>query len=147
MRNWGLTYYTGSCLDVSARVQGEQSLKLSEERFRLSQTHSGIGTWDWDIETGALYWSAGVRPLFGLGADVPVSYETFYAAIHPEDAALHDAALLATIDRDEPYEVEHRIVRPDGTIVWVAERGGVLRDAEGKAVRMIGVVYDITPKN
>lgn len=142
----GLTHYTGTIVDVTARVQVEQDLKLSEERFRLSQEYAGVGTWDWNILTGELYWSALVRPLFGLSEEAPVHYDIFYNAIHPEDREAHDLALRDTLEKGSAYEFEHRIVRPDGTTPWLMERGGVVRDLSGKPVRMLGVVFDVTDR-
>jgi PAS domain S-box-containing protein len=142
----GLTHYTGSCVDVTARLESQRELKLSEERFRLSQEYAGLGTWDWDIATGDLYWSAQVRPLFGIPEEARASYELFLSSMPPEDRTLVEKAVGQTLDTGAPYEVAHRIIRPDGSLRWVKERGGVIRDETGRAIRMLGVVYDITDK-
>ena len=74
------------------------------------------------------------------------TYEAFVECVHPDDRALVEESVAACIENHQDYRVEHRIVWPDGTVRWVSETGDVVRNAEGKAVRMLGVVQDITKR-
>ena len=128
---------------VSIRTDVTQ-IKHDKERLRRGQFYANIGTWDWNITTGELYWTERIAPLFGYQAgDVETSYENFLAAVHPEDRQLVVDAVNACVERDEPYEIEHRVMWPDGTVRWLLEKGAVKRDAHGTPIQMLGVVQDI----
>jgi len=137
----------GTFTDFTDRKLAENGLKLSEQRYALAQQAANIGSWDWNIPSGKLAWSSQIEPLFGFGrGGFPATYEAFLACVHPEDRELVQDAVDAAVRLDKEYDIEHRIVWPDGTVRWVSERGDVLRDAEGKAVRMLGIVQDITER-
>lgn len=71
------------------------------------------------------------------------SYENFLNDIHPDDRDQVTAAINACIELDTDYDIEHRIVWPDGQVRWLHEKGGAIRDSNGKALKMLGVVSDI----
>ncbi|MFN3545642.1 MAG: PAS domain-containing protein [Thiobacillus sp.] len=122
----------------TARLQ-ETAARL-EEAQRVGQ----IGHWEWDITTGVLTWSTQVYRLFGLPAGLQTaSYESFMAAVHPDDRDQVAKAVRHALAHGD-YEIAHRIVRPDGEIRHVQERARVTFDPGGCAVRMIGTVQDIT---
>ena len=130
--------------DITARRRAEQAAESAKERLRHGQIYANIGTWDWNIVTGELYWTERIAPLFGYPeGDLETSYDNFLAAIHPEDRQRVIDAVGACVEFDAPYEIEHRVVWPDGTVRWLLERGSVQRDAAGRPVRMIGVVQDV----
>ena len=127
-----------------ARQRAEQSIELHRERLHRGQVYANIGTWEWHIQTGELIWSERIAPLFGYPqGDLETSYENFLAAVHPDDRQAVQDAVQACIAQDIPYEIEHRVVWPDGTVRWLLERGGVVRDSQGNPLQMIGVVQDI----
>ena len=130
--------------DITERRRAEQAAEAAKERLRRGQMYANIGTWEWNIVTGELYWTERIAPLFGypLG-DLETSYDNFLAAVHPDDRQAVTEAVGACVERDAPYEIEHRVVWPDGTERWLLERGAVQRDAAGKPLNMIGVVQDI----
>ena len=130
--------------DITAAKQHEQELQESEERLRRSQVFANIGTWDWNIQTGELYWSERIAPLFGHhSGELATSYENFLNAVHPEDRQAVIDAVNASVERDAPYEIEHRVVWPDGQVRWLLERGAVVRNGGGRPLHMLGVVQDI----
>lgn len=130
--------------DITAVKAQQQALLVSEERLRRGQAAANIGTWDWNMLTGELFWSERVAPLFGLPADIrETTYERFLATLHPEDRDRVTAGVKASVEDGRPYEVEHRVVWPDGTVRWLLERGAVTRDGDGQAMHMLGVVKDI----
>jgi len=115
------------------------------ERYKRSQYFARIGTWDWDIGTEKLYWSDAIYPMFGyqVGEVVP-SYERFCASVHPDDRARIRAGELRCIATGENHDEEYRVVWPDGSVRWLRETGNVVCDDQGVAVKMMGVVRDIT---
>ena len=137
----------GTEMDITDRKQAEHAADTNKERLRRGQLYANIGTWDWNIQTGELFWTERIAPLFGYPAgDLKISYDNFLAAIHPDDRQSVIDAINASIERDVPYEIEHRVVWQDGTVRWLLERGGVNRDANGLPLKMLGVVQDITAR-
>ena len=128
-------------LDLEFTVQ---DLALANDRFCRGQIAANIGTWDWDIRSGELFWSEQIAPLFGYQkGELKTSYENFMAAVHPDDRDRVQRAVDACIARGERYDIDHRIVWPDGSVHWVNEKGNVTRDDAGNPVKMLGVVQDI----
>lgn len=144
----GVPYqYVSVRTDVTALKQAQQAVELSEERLRRSQIYANIGTWDWNIQTGELYWSDRIAPLFGYAeGKLETTYENFLNAVHPDDRQMLIDAVTACVERGDRYELEHRCVWPDGSVHWMLERGDVVRDAAGKPLHMLGVVQDVTAR-
>ena len=133
--------------DVTARRRFEEKLRLSEKRLQQSQNFANIGTWDWNIRTGDLYWSDRIRALFGYEhGEWETSYANFVAAIHPDDRESVAFAITACVEEGAEYNIEHRVVWPDGTVRYLQELGDVVRDDDGTALNMLGVVRDITER-
>ncbi|TVQ71684.1 MAG: response regulator [Chromatiaceae bacterium] len=131
-------------VNITERKRAEQSAEVTKERLRRGQIYGNIGTWEWTIATGELFWSESVAPLFGYAqGDLETSYENFLKAIHPDDREAVTEAIHAAIEREEPYTIEHRVVWPNGRVRWLLERGAVHRDAGGRVVSMLGVVQDV----
>ena len=131
----------GELLSITARLQ------QSEERLRRSQVFANIGTWDWNIQTGELYWSERIAPLFGYATGMlETTYENFLNAVHPDDRQAVIDAVNGCVEGRAQYEIEHRVVWPDGAVRWVLERGDVIRSAQGAPMHMLGVVQDITDR-
>ncbi|WP_083651446.1 PAS domain-containing protein [Vreelandella massiliensis] len=131
--------------DITDSRRAQTELKEHKERLRRGQMYANIGTWEWHIQSGKLYWTEQIAPLFGYARseEIAPSYDLFIQAVHPEDREGLNAAIRATIENDAPYEYEHRVIWPDGQVRWLLERGAVLRDAQGAPLQMIGVVQDI----
>lgn len=130
--------------DITATKQVEEELKRSRERLRRGQIFANIGTWDWNVKTGELVWSERIAPLFGYAeGELETSYANFINAVHPDDQQLVIDAVNDCLVNDTPYDVEHRVVWPDGTVRWLQERGAVLRNEQGEPIQMLGVVQDI----
>ena len=128
---------------VSARTD-ITILRQGEERLSRSQEFANIGTWDWNITTGELYWSDLIWPLFGYDKAVTqTTYDNFIAAIHPDDKETVMEAVNNCVEQGVKYNIEHRVVWPDGSVHWVQESGDVVRDSSGKPLHMLGVVQDI----
>ena len=128
---------------VSARTD-VTALRKSEERLHLSQKFANIGTWDWDITKGELYWSDRIWPIFGYKKEVTeTTYDNFLAAIHPDDRQDVVDAVTRCVENGEVYNIEHRVVWPDGSVHWVFESGDVVRGEDGTALHMLGMVQDI----
>ncbi|MDB5456223.1 MAG: hybrid sensor histidine kinase/response regulator, partial [Caulobacter sp.] len=118
----------------------------AEARLQVAQSAAGVGTWEWDIVENEVYWSATFRENLGLPLDAKPSMETFLSALHADDHAEARATTVAMLKSGERYENEHRVAdRGDGER-WVHARGDLQRDDFGRAVRVIGVNFDVTAR-
>ena len=132
---------------VTGQEQGGEALRESEARLNLALDAAGMGVWDSDLLTGRLIWSASMEALFGLAPGAFAgTREAFYELVHPEDREAVRRAVGRAVEEGVDFEVEHRIVRPDGTVRWITSKGQVFRDASGRAAHMLGAVLDITER-
>ncbi|GAA4017046.1 PAS domain-containing protein [Actimicrobium antarcticum] len=133
--------------DVTSTKLSKQALIVSEERLQRGQEFANMGTWEWNIGTGKFFWSNGVAPLLGQAPGLPeISIDNYLDTVHPDDLPALRTALTACIDDDAPLDIEHRVVWPDRSVFWLLNRGNVVRDADGKASNMVGVVQSINKR-
>ncbi|MBA2431648.1 MAG: PAS domain S-box protein [Chthoniobacterales bacterium] len=141
--------------DITERKRQEEHarevaarLEESEDRLRLATEAAAIGTFDFDPVADTLQLSARARELLGLAPDVPVTYESYLAAFHPADRHIAPETVRQVLQpgRSDHYDIEYRTVAPDARERWLAERGRVVLDEEGKATRFIGTFLDITER-
>jgi PAS domain S-box-containing protein len=120
--------------------------RKSTARLAFALDAAQMGTWEWDVASGAIHWSESVARMFGLPpGNSPEGFEAYLALIHPDDRGVVAAAIESSVGRgSSDYAVEHRIVWPDGSIRWMACRGRAEFDALGKPLRMAGTVADVT---
>ena len=105
----------------------------------------GVGSFDWDLLSDRLDWDDRLMELFGYADDEFVPHiDSFTARLHPEDVEPTEAIVAEAIAVSGRYRAEYRVVWPDGTVRWVAARGQVTRDVDGRPVRMLGVAFDVT---
>jgi len=140
----------GVSLDITALKETEAALAESETRLRVAQEAGGIGSWEWEVRTGRLRWTAQTFALFGFD---PAAGEPNHEAVrdrrHPEDRARLDVELAAAV-RTGRLETEYRILRPlpdDGVeTVWIATQGRTAPLSPERGLVMSGVHRDITAR-
>jgi PAS domain S-box-containing protein len=127
---------------------GEHALRESEERYALAMEGANEGYWDWDVATDRLFLSPKAKAWAGLSTDSAITTRAAWLAqivIYPDDRPRVEAALTDHLEGRTPrYECEYRIRQPDGQWRWLFVRGRCLRDATGKAYRLVGSTSDIT---
>jgi PAS domain S-box-containing protein len=141
--------YIGSCIDISERKRMEASLKASEERWKFALEGAGDGLWDWDVPTGAVFFSKRWKEMLGYTeSEIGSGLDEWSKRVHPEDLPSTVAAVKAHLDGNSAvYVSEHRVRCKDGSWKWILDRGLVVsRDAEGKPLRVIGTHTDITER-
>ena len=120
-------------------------LETSTVRLDLGFAAAEIGSFDWDLVTNALYWDDRLMELFGYTRETFAEHiDSFSVRLHPDDRSRVEAAIARAVEHCGDYEADYRVVHPDGTVRWVAARGRVLCDPEGRPVRMLGAAYDTT---
>ena len=137
--------------DVTTRKQAGSALRENEERLRQAVRVSDIGIFDHDHIADTVYWSPRQREIYGCSPDEPITLADFLAFVHPEDAERVAASVRRSHDPSGTgsWEVEHRIVRRDGSTRWLIARSQTFFDGAGAArrpVRTIGADIDITER-
>ena len=120
--------------------------KEAQDLFRLAAEGSHLGVWHWDEVAKTLTWDGATRDMFGVSADGEITINTFYRALHPDDAERVKQTWRQALEFRLPYQIEFRTQRTDGTIRWVDARGRGYYDEAGKALWMTGVLFDITDR-
>jgi PAS domain S-box-containing protein len=135
------------------RKRAEVALRESEIRLARAQETAHLGSWELDltnledVSRNPLWWSDEVYRIFGYApGQVPVSSELFFKSVPPEDVARIQAAVEGSVHDGAPYFIQHRVIRPDGSERIVEERSIVLRDPQGRPIRMVGTVLDVTDR-
>jgi len=122
-------------------------LARSERRYKLAQEAAHIGSWEWDIKHNQIYWSDNIAAMFGLRVgQFDGKYESYLAMLEEEDREIVIEAVNNALSNNQGYNVEHKIVWPDGSEHWLSGKGELQRDKEGNPARMVGIVQDITQK-
>jgi PAS domain S-box-containing protein len=134
--------------DITERKEVEEKLRVNEDRLRLAVAAGGIGIWDIDLRSGVRTWSDEGKTIYGLAAHEKMDYERQLALIHPDDRARVDELVTAFRDQGslKQLNLEHRILRPDGSLCWVEVHGEAIYEGELLPVRLIGTVIDITER-
>jgi PAS domain S-box-containing protein len=133
-----ITGYTGTITNITA-------LKLAEARFDEAQRLTKVGSWELDLQTNHLLWSDEIFRMFEIDkAKFSASYDAFLNAIHPEDRDSVNQAYTGSLNDRKPYEIVHRLLMPDGRIKYVRETCESFFNTEGKPLRSVGTVQDIT---
>src|SRR5262249_25356141 len=134
--------------DITERRRAEEALRESEERFRTLAKATNDAVSDWDLTKNKVWWNEGVLTLFGYRLENNEADPAWWLErIHPDDREAVEAFFFDVVRGKELSWVdEYRFRCADGSYKDVYDRGYVLRDAEGRAVRMIGAMLDITAR-
>ena len=137
----------GFLTDITERKKTELALKESEERLERAQQITHMGSWDWDVVNDRLWWSDEIYRIFGLEqSQFSATYEAFLKFVHPVDREFVEHSVQQAFYNGKPYSIDHRIVLPGGEERIVHETADLVLGADGKPVRMIGTVQDITER-
>ncbi|MEA5604529.1 PAS domain-containing protein [Nostoc sp. UHCC 0252] len=144
---------TGTHRDVSdiydelrLRKQTEAALAKSEEQLRLTLEFNHIGIWDWNVETGEVIWNNNHFRLLGLEPETSASYQLWRNCVHLEDVDRIEQAVLNALAEHSNFEDEYRVIYPDGSVHWLTGKGRGVCNEAGEAVRMLGVIIDISDR-
>jgi PAS domain S-box-containing protein len=144
----GRTLVLLNLIDITDLRRAEAGLRVNEERLELAREGANLGIWDWDIAKNTLTWSEHQWILHGLeprpGGTSP---EIWQEAVHPANLGrAQDELVRALKSPDHPYSTEYSVVWPDGSLRRLLGRGQTIRDADGRAVRMVGINMDVTAR-
>lgn len=139
MRRWGVAEREQKRLD--------HLLRQSRERLALATESARIGIWDWDLSVNKLLWDGRMYELYGIREqDFSGAYDAWLAGLHPDDRARGDAAIADAIHGVRDFNIEFRVVWPNGEVHDIEAHALVRAGPDGRATRMIGVNWDITER-
>ncbi len=116
-----------------------------QENLAFAQRVAHIGSWTLDLLTHELHWSDQVYAIFELDPDTTTpSYDLFLNSIHPDDKDKVSQAYVEAIENKQAYEIQHRLLMPDGRIKTVIEKAETHYDSEGNPLQSLGTIQDIT---
>lgn len=139
--------YIGMLTDISERKAIEVELIENKQKLTEAQQIAHLGSWDWNVVDDQVTWSDEAAEIYVPdNKSVSPSFEGFKRSLHPEDFDMVMGAINATFDQDVAYDIEHRVVSKLRGVKYVHARGKVFRNADGKAIRLVGTVQDITER-
>ncbi|MDD8017096.1 MAG: PAS domain S-box protein [Bacteroidota bacterium] len=133
--------------DITEQKRTEKLLKQSEVRLNEAQRLAHIGSWEMNLTDNHLVWSDEIYSMFEIDPNrFGASYDAFLAAIHPEDRDAVNTAYSTSVKNRTPYTIDHRLLFKDGRIKYVHEQCETFYDKNGKAIRSLGTVQDVTER-
>ena len=139
--------FLGVTVDITDVRKADEAVRRSEESLRIAAQTARLGTWERDLTTGRLQTSPLCRAAFGWPLDQPFDYTALVASIHPEDRPVMEAKVSAATETGEDYQLEYRVIWPDGTTHWIRASGRTVASESGRPSRMAGVTLDVTERH
>ncbi|MHC4457800.1 MAG: ATP-binding protein [Planctomycetota bacterium] len=134
--------------EVTDRKLSEEALRQSEERLIQAQAVAHVGNWELDLKTGNIWGSEEAILIYGLDATTPIfPGDRVLELIHPDDRQTMDDVLKGLIESNQTYDTEFRIYRAaDRTPRWIHSKAELRHDDNGRPVKVLGVIQDITER-
>ncbi len=138
----------GTHTDITKEKQQQNSLRISNERYRLVTEGASVGIWDWpDIKSDKEIWSPRFYELLGYKeGEIEANLNTFAELLHPDDKEKTFALVQEHFERNVPFDLEYRLKIKGGSYKWFRGSGQVSRDKKGRPKRMVGSIQDIHEK-
>lgn len=145
-RQGNVAHWYGTAIDIHELKHMEETTRHSEERFRYISMATTDAVWDWDVVAGTLWWNDQYYKLFGFDKQSESANPEFWSAhVHPEDREeVVRSMRAAPRGRESEWRRQYRFLRKDGSVAHVDDRGYLIRDENGKGIRMVGGMSDIT---
>ncbi len=138
----GLLWRQQSAKFYKKQLEADRKSIESQEDLDRAQAVGNIGSWRLDIQRNNLTWSDENHRIFGIPKETPMTYETFFSTVHPDDRDYVDTKWKECL-ADKPYDIEHRII-VDGHVKWVREKAYLEFDSKGALIGGFGITQDIT---
>ncbi len=145
-KDWKVESVLGVSRDISAIKQAEEKLRISEELYSMALTAVDDGIWDWNTSDGTAFFSSQYYKMLGYNdREFPAIYNTWRTLVHPDDIDRVEHDLKSSVDSGKKFNIDLRMKMKSGDWLWVCTRGKAVEwDTEGKALRMVGTLSDVT---
>lgn len=145
--NGAITRWYGFTEDVTEQKLATEALRQAEERYRLAARATNDAIWDWDLQTDEIQWSDAAATYLGSLAGTKSDFHWWESAIHPDDRGRVLRSINGAIESDKSrWSAAYRMCKADGEYAYVYDRGFIIRNAEGEALRAVGAVVDLTER-
>lgn len=132
-------------MHVSDEIRAQRERLHNQAWTELALTQGQTGVWDWDVVTGRIRWNNEHARIVGIRLEeFDGTYEGFSRLLHPDDVEAMNHEVRASREGRRPFELQYRFIRPGGAVRWARGYGQFVYDERGEAIRMMGVVHDIT---
>ncbi len=132
--------------DLTPLKKAEETIRKSEQRLRMALEGGRMGLWEWDAEGNRDFWDERVYELLGLDISVRPSIEKFLRHVDERDVEPLKENMQRSLADGGEFQAEFRLIRHSKEILWVASQGHTVRNASGKTIRVLGVLFDITQR-
>ncbi len=129
-------------MDDERRLQ--EALRVNEERMSLAVESAQLALWDWDVANDGFWITEEGRRFYDFAPGEPLHYTSLAGRVHPDDRAVRATAIQRAVETRGSYEVEFRIILPDGAVRWIVARGRVVSSTVDASPHILGVSMDIT---
>jgi PAS domain S-box-containing protein len=128
-------------------VRTREALRENQERLRAALSAAGTGTFRWNTRTNTIDWDGNLGGLFGLEGQATLSFDSMLAAVHPDDRPAVLAGCERSAQDGTDFDMEFRVVWPDGTVHWIADKARAFPDENGRPLYMTGACADVTNRS
>lgn len=132
--------------DMTARRRVETALRVSEERLRLALRGASGGAWNWNLQSGDIWWSPELYELWGIVPNTAMTVASSLAAVYVDDHELIRRTAAEAVANGTIYHCEFRIHHPTRGERWMASHGQVTRDESGNPTYLLGISFDVTDR-
>ena len=137
----------GTCQVITERKEAELEIRRLNERISIATQSAQVGIWEWSLPNNSLIWDDQMYALYGQKKEAFTGdYEAWLNGIHPDDKDATVKEVQKAISNEKEYDTEFRVVWADGSTHFLKAKGHIIRNGDGKPLRMIGVNYDITER-
>ena len=133
--------------DITERKHSEARLRSSEMLLAETQRLAKIGSWEWDVRRGTVFWSDEVYRIYGIPVGSDIKIGTYMDRVHPDDVSRVRQTIDHTMRTHEPFAYNHRVTTPDGQTKLLYALGHTVLDENGEVVRLIGSAQDVTEQS
>ena len=142
-----ITHVVGTGVDTTARKEAQRALSESEARLVEAQRVAHVGSWQWEVGSNTVSWSAELYRIYGLTpAQFDGTYQAFLSRVHHDDLEHTMTVVRQALENVTPFIYDHRIVRLDGRTRMLHTRGDVVADGDGRPIRLVGSCWDVTDR-
>jgi len=122
-----------------------ESLRQSEANLARAQQIAHLGSYSWNIQTNEIFWSEELKSILGITIE-KTSFGLTNSLVHPDDFKQFSEAERLALEKGQPFDIEYRIIRPDGKVRYIHDQSEVIRDRNGQAIEVVGISLDITER-
>lgn len=140
---------TGLFLNRATRLRAKREMAEGVELMNLAAKAAkaaNLGMWAWDVSSDDIWMTEQARSMFGIKRGVRIDHAVLLDRVHPEDRQARERAIREALDTHGEYELDYRIISPEGKVKWFSARGRCVASSNGRGQKLLGVSMDVTAR-